>query len=266
LFNRLFAQGLALASVASLVAIAGCDMANLPGSTKPSASPSSQPSVSPTNSPVQSASALQGRLTFALNPNSNPDVSLKVGLKQKLAGGTAFSKIPTTADTDTSGNFAFNGLPDADYQLVYDDEGKVAAASFNTTGVAVSDPVSVSASQSAIPQKSMELSWDFSNAAPQPNASITRSASTTFSFPVKPGLGGNADYVVTLYPTTDTSSGALQSGSAYDKGSGTVSINMDLTGLQSGQRYFVVKYFKADGVFGGANFYGQTKPIPITLQ
>lgn|GEM_PF-6496069 len=266
MFNRLFAQGLALASVASLVAIAGCDTMRLPNSTNPSSAPSSQPSVSPTNSPIQAASALQGRLTFALNPNSNPDVSLKVGLKQKLAGGTAFSKIPTTADTDVSGNFAFNGLPDADYQLLYDDEGKVAASTFNTTGVAVSDPVSVTASQSAIPQKSMELSWDFTNAAPQPNASITRSASAAFTFPAKPGLEGNADYQVTIYPTTDTSSGALKSGTVLNKASGNVTVNLDISTLTAGSRFFVVKYYKAGGSFGGANFYGQTKPIPITLQ
>jgi len=263
LTHRKFAQGLALVGVASLVAIAGCDVTKLPVGTSPSAAPTVSPSAGASTLP--SASSLQGRLTFALNANSNPGMVLTVGLKHKPTGGSSFSKISKTAATDDSGNFALSGLDNGDYQLVYDDEGKVAAGTFNTTGVAVSDPVSVSASQSAIPQKSLELSWDFTSAVPAPSSNLTRASASSFTFPAKPGLEASADYTVTVFQSSDTSSGAIVSETVENKSSGDITVSLNTSAVPTGDRYFVVKYFKHGGGFGAANFYGQTKPIPVKV-
>lgn len=241
--------GLAIASLGSVTLLAGCPgLINTPPGTTPS---------------TTTEGKLQGRLTFALNTDSNPGAALTVGLKRKLAAESSYASIDTTTSTDNSGNFTFSGLTPASYQLKYDDEGKVAATTFNTTGVAVSDPVEVVASQSAIPQQNMELAWDFtgSTVAPQPNGTLPSRTGATFTWAAKAGVTSPV-YAVTIFTSSNTGSGALQSSATTS----ATTVTFDLTSaVTAGTRYYVVKYWKNGGSYLGANYYGQTKPIPFTV-
>lgn len=249
---------LSLVTCVGLLALAGCT--NLPGATT---NPTPTPTPTPSASTIPSASSLQGRLTFALNTSSNPGQVLPVGLKFQAAGSSAnFAKIDASSSTDVSGNFTFTGLTDGKYQILFDDMGSVATSSFNTTGVAVSEPTTVSSTQTSIPQVNMELAWNFmTGAVPAPSGNIAKSASANFSFNAKAGVT-DAYYQVTVFQTSNTASGALVSSAT----SSATTHAIDLSGRTSGTYYYVVKYVKNGGTFGGANYYGQTKPIPFTIQ
>ncbi|MNX90506.1 hypothetical protein D3C86_1225600 [compost metagenome] len=200
---------------------------------------------------------------------------LTVKLKQALTGAATASNYTATASTDTSGNFSFSDLPNAKYQIWYDDEGKVASTSFNTTGVAVSDPVEVSSAQTAVPSQNMELAWDFtSGVVPMPNTNVTAGSPTSFTFKKKNGVSATDTlYQVTVFNTSNTGSGAIisnntQSNPATD--STTIQLTIPTTynnATTAGTRYYVVKYYKKGGAFGNGalNYYGQTKPIPINV-
>lgn len=257
---------LAFAGTLAVVALAGC----------PNMLPNPTTSPSPTTAPTV-ASKLTGRLTFALGTNgSDPGEKLTVKLKKKAAGETTFTSYTATASTDTAGNFTFADLPNGDYQVWYDDEGKVAAQAFNTTGLAVSEPVAVSATQSAVASQNLELAWDFtSNITPEPNTNVTAGSPTTFTWKAKNGFTTGTVYQVTVFMTSNTGSGALVSGpaqAANATSATTQQVTIPTTNASGqttvGTRYYVVKYWKQGGSFGNgaANYYGQTKPIPINVQ
>ncbi len=237
-----------LAGALAVTAIAGCPTTAPPGTT-----------------PGGPGGALQGRLTFALNSGSNPGQPLTVRLRSRATGSSAnFAVTDKTTQTDNNGNYSFTGLSAADYQVYYDDEGKVAATTFNTAGVAAADPVAVTSTQTAAQQVNLELAWDFTSAVPAPNATVTAGSQVNFDWPEKNGASG-AVYQVTIFSTSNTQSGALQTFPAEGAAAtqATVTLNNQVT---AGTRYYVVKYWKSGGTFGGPNFYGQTKPIPIVVQ
>ncbi|MBO9539404.1 hypothetical protein J7643_02290 [bacterium] len=250
---------LALAFAGTLVvaAIAGC----------PTTTPT--PTVTPT--PGNPASKLNGRLTFALaNDGASPGEVLTVKLKQALTGASTASNYTATASTDTAGNFSFSDLPNAKYQIWYDDEGKVASTSFNTTGVAVSDPVEVSSTQTAVPSQNMELAWDFtSGVVPMPNTNVTAGSPTSFSFKKKNGVSAtDTVYQVTVFSSANTGSGAIVSSTPNEAATASLTIPATFQNASTaGTRYYVVKYYKKNGGFGNGalNYYGQTKPIPVTV-
>lgn len=257
---------LAFAGTVAVVALTGCPNLLPTSTTDPTSSPS----------PVTVASKLTGRLTFALGTNgSDPGAVLTVKLKKATSGITGFASYAATTSTDTAGNFSFSNLPDGNYQVWYDDEGKVASQAFNTTGLAVSDHVNVSATQSSVPSQNLELAWDFtSNIVPEPNTDVTAGQPTTFTWKAKNGFTTNTVYQVTVFMTSNTGSGAIISGptqaaNATNATTQQITIPTTLNSQSTlGTRYYVVKYWKKDGSFGNgvANYYGQTKPIPINVK
>lgn len=224
----------------------------IPAPTIPPA-PTPTPSAAPTPSPY--VGRLAGRLTFQAG---NPGQSLQVGLKYRPNGQTPFSKITKTATSTDSGEFTFTDLATGDYQVMWDDGGVVAAAPFNTTGIAVSDPVALDDIQSSQATAGMELAWDFFSASPQPNATL-QSRTVTFSWPAKTGVASPVYQVVIFQNAGDS---ALQSSTPT---TGTT-VNLTLSNsVAAGTRYYIVKYWKDGGTFGGSNYYGQTKPMPIIV-
>lgn len=235
--------GLAVAAAVSVTALAGCPTGNLP------------PGTGTGNASVQ------GRLFFSANqPTQNPGSPLTVRLRQQVGGN--WSRIETNTTSDASGNYSFTGLPAGTYQILYDDSGTVAATdSINTSGIVVSDPVTVQANQTSAPQVSMDLAWDLAAFTPDPSSQVT-SRNVNFSWTAKPGFSG-ATYQVSVFGSQNTGGGAIVSSTA---GTGTTaSVTLPDTVADNTTVYYVVKYWKAGGDFGGGNYYGQTKPIPITL-
>lgn len=228
-------------TVAGLATVAGCG--TTPGATTPTGNAS-----------------IQGRLFFSANqPSQDPGQALTVGLRQQI-GGT-WSRTTTTTNSTNQGNFSFQGLGAGTYQVLYDDSGKVAdSPQINTTGVAVSDPVTITANQTSAPQVNMDLTWSLAGFTPAPSSTVT-GRNISFTWTGKPGVSG-ATYQVSVFGSPNTGSGAIVSSSEASGTSATLALP---SSVPAGTVYYVVKYWKSGGSFGGGNFYGQTKPIPITV-
>ncbi len=265
---------LAFAGTLAVVAIAGC-----PNMLPVSTNPTPTPNVSP-------ASKLQGRITFALNTDGTQDPGEKLVLKvkRKKAGETEFTTLNNaTTSTDVKGNYTFENLEDADYQVVYDDGGTVVTGTdgFNVTGVAVSDAVAVSKTQTAVPQVNMEIAWNFNNTAnwgPKTDTTIARQ-NVPFNWQAKAGVS-DASYWVTIFKdnggvpgsatlsspsaTVGTANTTLTFGIPANAGSAS---GVTYEGTPTGVNYYVVKYYKTGGGWGNksSNYYGQTKMIRFTL-
>lgn len=269
--------GMAFAGTLAVVALAGCP--NMLPTTTTNPNPSPSVIVSP-------ASKLQGRITFALSQDGSqdPGEKLVLKLKRKKAGETSFTTLNNaTTSTDVKGNYTFSDLEDADYQVVYDDGGTVVKGTdgFNVTGVAVSDAVAVSKTQTAVPQVNMEIAWDFSysgNWGPKTDTSIARQ-DVPFSWKAKAGVT-DASYWVTIFKdnggapgsatlsspsaTVGTTTNTLTFGIPLNAGTTTAGT---YEGTPTGVNYYVVKYYKTGGGWGSnySNYYGQTKMVRFTL-
>ncbi|MBM3275835.1 MAG: hypothetical protein FJZ00_11825, partial [Candidatus Sericytochromatia bacterium] len=102
------------------VAVAGCPLVNIPGTT-------------PTFAGFPSTASLTGRFTFG---GSNPPQTLEAQYKEP--GG---ARSTEKAKTDGQGYFSFSRATDAkEYQVIWDDGGQDASDDkVNTIGVYVSD-------------------------------------------------------------------------------------------------------------------------------
>lgn len=210
-----------------------------------------------------SASKLGGRLAFSLAPDgASPGTQLTVGLKRKLASETSYAKIDTTTTTDTAGNFLFSGLNTGSYQCVYDNPSTFDSG-YSTVGVGVSDPVAVTDIQSTAPSANMDLAWDFmaSSVSPKPNSSLASRTGVTFTWPVKAGVTDPV-YQFVIFTSSNTSSGALLASATTSATTLTLSLT---SAVSAGTRYVLYRYWKSGGSFNGANYYGQSKPIPIIV-
>ncbi|MEB3187851.1 MAG: hypothetical protein VKP72_10485 [bacterium] len=257
--NRLFAQGLALASVATLVAIAGCDMANLPGSTKPSSAPSSSPSSAPSATPAP-LNTIYGKANFG-----GGDTGAEVSLFLKFFNGTSFVKQNQTTLSDTKGNYSFADLTLASgkYQVCYDDGGQeVTASDVNTVGVLVGESFQYTAGTPA--SKSFDLKWEFSPTV-APNATFTKGG--TFSWANNSYFPG-AEYQLAVADASKSikfSSAWATSTSRTWNGKAGSETDSPAGSVMAGQAYYQIKFRKAGTAYGGEGYYGQTKWVPITI-
>lgn len=236
--------GLLAAGALSITLLAGCPTGNLP------------PGTGTGNASVQ------GRLFFSANqPTQDPGAPLTVRLRQQVGGN--WSRIETNTTSDAKGNYSFTGLPAGTYQILYDDSGTEAATdSINTSGIVVSDPVTVAANQTSAPQVNMDLAWDMAAFTPDPSSTVSN-RTVSFSWSDKPGFTGEV-YQVSVFGSASTGGGAIVSSAETTGTSTSVTIPNSVT---SGTKvYYVVKFWKPGGSFGGGNYYGQTKPVPFTVQ
>jgi hypothetical protein len=230
-------------AVTGVLAIAGCPLVNIPGTT-------------PTFAGFPSTAALTGRFTFGGN---SPPQALEAGYKEP--GG---SRSTEKATSDGQGYFSFAGATDGkEYQVIWDDQGQEASDDkVNTIGVYVSDAVTAKKPPASTtnPQVQLDLKWEpltGSDASPKPAASVTKSASTKFTFATITNLG--ATYQISLFNSTK--------GAVTPTASGTTSpLTVDTSSLAAGDYYYQIKFFKTGGTFGGKNFYGSTKYVKIKLQ
>lgn len=272
-----FKLSLAFAGTVAIVALTGCPNLLPTSTTDPNPTPT--PNLSP-------ASKLQGRITFALNPDGtqDPGDKLVLKLKRKKTGETQFTTLNNaTTSTDVKGYYTFTDLEDADYQVVYDDGGTVVKGTdgFNVTGIAVSDATAVSKTQTAVPQVNMELAWNFAytgNWGPKTDTTIARQ-NVPFSWQAKAGVT-SPSYWVTIFKDNGgvPGSATLSSPSAtVGTANSTLTFGIPATdgttsagtylGTPTGVNYYVVKYYKTGGGWGNSasNYYGQTKMIRFTL-
>ncbi|MBO9542697.1 hypothetical protein J7643_19080 [bacterium] len=229
--------------------------------TTPEKKPETTPAPTPTPTSMATPNPFAGRLLANLTfQNAQPGDALKVGLKYRAPGATNFVQSSITTTSDTAGNASFSNLADGDYQVVYDDGGSIANFGFNVPGIVVSDPITVTASQSQEASQSLELAWDFLSPIPQPGANL-QSRSVDFSWSSKNGVS-NPLYQVAIFQNADIKLAPLQTSQPSTDTAITLNLSDNVT---TGTRYYVVRYWKNGGSFGGASYYGTTRPIPIVI-
>ena len=193
---------------------------------------------------------LTGRFTFG--GNSPPSV---LTAQYKAAGG---ARTTVTATSDSGGYFYFKDVSPGDYQIIWDDGGEeVRTGDVNTVGIYVGDPVSSPPTQLATPQQTLDLKWA-PRPVPAPGAEVTRGTATAFTFTGIANL--DATYQISLFSLAKYAVGpATATGS-------TSPISIDTSALAAGSYYYMIKFFKKGGTFGGRNFYGMTKYIAFALK
>lgn len=225
------------------------------------------PSVTP------GSESLSGRVTFN---NQAPPQPLTVRLRTATGTNTWTPVVATTTQTDANGNFSFTSLAAGRYQPYWDDQGQVTQdPGVNTAGVAVPDPVEVTANQTSAPSTQFDVYWPIN---PNPTVGATISVPYTFAWAPKPNLpsGAGVEYQVFVkrYNATSSQVGSDVWSSGWGNGNSVAwngnagSTTNTPTGAAAGSGAYVyqVKYRKAGGTFGGGNFYGQTKWIPFNIQ
>lgn len=228
-------------------------------STDPSSTPAATASSSPT-SPTATG-ILNGRFSYMLGQGNSPGRPLFVELKRKMETTGSFSKTGKNVMSDNDGRASFTELVDGDYQMVFDDKSQTATTDSKMVGILVTDPTTLQSGQASPSILTSELAWDFSSgASPATNATVS-AGNVTFSFPSKPGFE-QLTYQVTVFSSQDTSYGAIVSSVPDTAAASSVFIPVGSAGI----RYYVVKFWKTGGSFGGGNPYGQTKPIPFIVQ
>lgn len=199
---------------------------------------------------------LMGRLTFAQNVTSNPDRMLRVSARywQTFPWGAQYYSAGDV-NSDPNGDFLFHDLATASYQVTCD------TYAFSEPVVArylASDPILVEASQSVIPKMGMEIAWNMTKAEPPANTDLP-GRNVTFSWPPKPGVVNPVYSVVlrsgeygSVLTTTATSSN-------------TVAMMAIPSSVPAGTYYYFVQYWKSGGTYGGMNYYGESRGIPIRV-
>ncbi len=248
-------------ALAAVLAVAGCPLTGLiPGTT-------------PTPPTFPEGAKLVGRFTFG---GAAPTAT---GLKAKYrASGESVKADSDKADVDSQGYFYFTAssiTSGSDYQLVWDDQGKVVTdKTVNTMGLFVSDAVKAYATADKKEvQKEMDVKWDGAYGV-EPNATFA----TNFTFSKAPNL--DADYFVSTFTApagtdvTTTSPTACWSSTA---GSGTTvewkkicsaTIGATTGTAPTGDLYYQIKFVKkgtAQSFASKKEFFGQTKYVPFKI-
>lgn len=236
--------GLAIATAASVTALAGCPTTGLPPGTG------------------TGAAAVSGRVTFN---GGNPGQALTLGLKK--FDGSAWQKLNRTTTTDNSGNYAFTGtdLTAGRYQVFYDDQGSVVTdPTTNTVGIYNSAGSEVTAAASAT--IGFDVGWAFSPSI-TPNSTFSIGTST-FGFAANSNAPG-AEYQIAVGDAAKSvkwsSAWASTTSFAWNGNEGSETNTPTGTARPEGAHFYLVKFRKAGTTFGGEGFYGQTKWVPFTL-
>ena len=243
-----------VAATAAITMLAGC--------------PAGTPNVTPTPTPFTFAtdSLLTGKVTFNGQPLEFADASYKPVMKVKEPGQNALS---LTADLEQGQYFQFKSLTAGKaYQAVWDYTGAAPtkAADVNTIDVYVSDPATASAA-AADPMVTMDLEWNV-GMSPEFGSTVTLSnpAEVTFGFNKIQNL--DAEYQVTVFNSEGSAVWSSPWGTATSvtwNGKDTAGTN---TGnlRTAGKAFYNIKFRKKGGEYNGANFYGETQRIPLTIE
>jgi hypothetical protein len=219
------------------------------------------PTSGTTTPEVPTASSLKGTVKFSGTGKSG----LTIGLKQKT-GTDTWQRLSTTTTSGSNGAYSFKDLANGTYQALYDDGGQtVTGADVNTAGVYVTDPVDVSSTQGSTPVVDFDIYWPV-NPNPAPSASFTVGQSFAWS-PNTNASGAQYQILVANTGKTAQWSSAWGSGNTvtWNGKQGSETNSPAGADVAAGSYLYQIKFRKADGTFGGGNFYGQTKWIPFTL-
>ncbi len=223
-----------------VVALAGCPLTGLPGSSTPTPGPTAPPN------------SLVGRFTFQ---GSAPPSTLTAQYNP-VTNGTRGSRASVTASTDSEGNFYFNPITAGQYQIIWDDGGQaMTSTSDNTMGLYVSAPVT--APNNGTPAV-MDLYW-LPSVSPAPNSTLT-AGSNTFKFNSVPNLP--VYYEVSIFNSSKSAVSSVPVATAS-----TSPITVDLSTLIPGSYYYEIKFFAngAPADMTMANMFGSTKYVPFKI-
>lgn len=228
----------------------------LPKSTPVAVAPTPQPTPEPTQDPVvveptpepvvvEPTSVLRGRLLHSLRPKAEPGIPVTLELKRRSPEGFVLANRSTVANPD--GTFAFEGLPDGEYQLVYRDHPDLP----HTPAVLVSRSMRVSGGSTA--EMTLDLAWDdagYAEALQDGRGEIRwspRSDAATYQLLVRQ----NAKNIL-AFP-----------GEGTDANQTNVTLSAQ---AREHQPAAFVKFWQKGDAFGGAGPYGQSRPRPLAPQ
>ncbi|MBO9542315.1 carboxypeptidase regulatory-like domain-containing protein [bacterium] len=215
------------------------------------ATPAPIPTPAPVATPVTQRVILEGRFVHSLSEGGNPGTPLTARLKYRKPGTKGFEKVEATTQTDAQGNFRFEDLPLGEYQVFFKDEGRLG----NVVDVAVGDAVKV---KPGITRSEIDIAWDEQSFKAQ-----LAGKTQTIDWADKLGVE-DAVYQGLLRGTTGSQQLEFlnfpEKVGPQSEGSFTLS-----DAIKAEKVYYVIKYWKKDGLFNAETFYGQSKPIELKL-
>ncbi|MBO9542321.1 carboxypeptidase regulatory-like domain-containing protein [bacterium] len=213
--------------------------------------PTPIPTPAPVATPVTQRVVLEGRFVHSLSEGGNPGTPLTARLKYRKPGTKGFEKVEATTQTDAQGNFRFEDLPLGEYQVFFKDEGRLG----NVVDVAVGDAVKV---KPGITRSEIDIAWDEQSFKAQ-----LAGKTQTIDWADKLGVE-DAVYQGLLRGTTGSQQLEFlnfpEKVGPQSEGSFTLS-----EAIKAEKVYYVIKYWKKDGLFNAETFYGQSKPIELKL-
>ncbi len=251
-----------LAGAGMVVALVGCPLTGLPGSSTPTPTPFTA---------FPAGTLLDGMFTFQ---GKSPTQTLNVDAKVPGSSG----RLGQT-QTNSDGDFFWTSFtnapsPASPLQIVWDDSengaGNTQAADQNTMALWVSDPLTSPPAALTTPQVTQDLYW-VANAQPANATQATvNSGLITFSFTPNTNLS-NVQYQVSVFKSASSNTACWSSKLAPN-----TSVQWDQTcggstttggGTAIGQSSFAwqIKFVENGGSFGGSNAYGSTKFISNTF-
>ena len=194
---------------------------------------------------VEPRPGLSGRILHSLLPKAEPGMPVKLELKRRTEAG--FVLAPETTVTAPDGTFAFQSLPDGEYQVVYRDHAELP----DTPAVLVSESVRVESGSGA--ELSLDLAWDESGFA---EALVDGSGEIRWT---KRDDGS-------LYQVLVNQQGKnILAFPAEGTEDATTLVTLSKRAQEHQPATFVKFWKKGDG-FGGKGFYGQSRLRPLTPQ
>ena len=225
------------------------DQLPLPVVLAPTPEPTPEPVlvvVEPQPEPVIEAKpALSGRILHSLLPKAEPGMPVKLELKRRTEAG--FVLAPEITVTAPDGSFAFESLPDGEYQLVYRDHAELP----DTPAVLVSESVTVASGSGA--ELSLDLAWDGKDFA---EALVDGSGEIRWT-----PRANDAIYQVLVNQQGKN----ILSFPAEGAEDATTLVTLSKRAQEHQPATFVKFWKKGDG-FGGKGFYGQSRLRPLTPQ
>ncbi|MNX11375.1 hypothetical protein D3C86_411350 [compost metagenome] len=225
----------------------------VPVAVAPKAEPTPEPTPDPVVEPVvviaepkpDPKPALRGRILHSLLPKAEPGIPVKLELKRRTEKGFALAPETTVANPD--GSFAFESLPDGEYQLVYRDH----AALPDTPAVLVSEAIRVASGIGA--ELTLDLAWDdrdFTEALLDGSGEVRWTPLADGS--IYQVLVNRQGKNILAFPEAGT-----------EARSALVTLSKR---AREQQPTTFVKFWKKGDAFSGKGFYGQSRPRPVASQ
>ena len=221
-----------------------------PMAIAPKPEPTPEPVVEPAPEPViepmpVTKPALRGRLLHSMLPKAEPGVPVKLELKRRTDKG--FVLVPETTVATPDGTFAFENLPDGEYQIVYRDHAELP----DTPAALVSESVQVSDGVGT--EITLDLAWDDKGFA---EALLDGSGEVRWT-PLADG---------TIYQLFIKQEGRNILAFPEEGTEANHALVILSKQARKQQPSAFVKFWKKGDAFNGAGFYGQSRPRPIESQ